>query len=206
MSDSSSLFSYHQGKEERKGALAALRLLNREPTPEYIDEWTHILAKQKYYEDLEGASVIIFRLGGEWLAINTLVFTEISPFRKIHRIPHRTNEKLMGIVNFQGQITLCVNMHNFLSIENGKDSSSALKQSVGFKRMLAIQKEQDLWIFPVDEIHGIYRYEESELENTPVTVMKSTHNYLKGIFSWKGKNVGYLDEDMLFYSLRRSIL
>ena len=206
MPDSPSFFSNHPGKEESRGTLAALRLLNRDPNPEYIADWTKLLAQQKLDEDKEGTSVIIFRLGGEWLAIGTRVFLEVSQLRKIHTVPHRTSETLMGIVNLQGQITLCINMHNFLSIENGNDVMGPPKQHSGFKRMLAIQKDQDLWIFSVDEVYGIFHTDEKKLENTPVTVMKSTHNFLKGIICWHGKNVGYLDEDLLFYSLRRSIL
>ena len=52
----------------------------------------------------------------------------------------------------------------------------------------------------------MYNIKEKEIENVPVTVTKSSANYLKGIVHWKGKSVAYLDEELLFYSLKRSAL
>jgi len=43
------------------------------------------------------------------------------------------------------------------------------------------------------------------MENVPVNVSKSAGNYLKGVFTWKGKKIGFLDEDLLCYSLKTSL-
>jgi chemotaxis-related protein WspD len=192
------------------GGFSARQLLERQAEESYTEEWTDLLAKQKIEEEVTTeTSIVIFRLVNEWLAISTAIFSEVAQVRTLHRIPHRKESILLGMVNLRGQLTLCVNMQNLLEIESPATSESYKKPQLGdtaYKRMLAIQQEQENWIFPVDEVYGIFHCEVSRLENVPVTIAKSTANYLKGVISWNNRSVGYLDEGLLFYSLRRSIV
>lgn len=209
MSDSSTFLPQQTPplkRSEKSETLPALRLLNRPPNPAYIATWTELLAQHKQDEEKEGGSVIIFRLGKEWLAITTLVFCRIIPFHTVHSLPHHTNDILLGVVNFEGQITLCINMHRFLLVEDTFSGPIELLNSGMFKRMIAIQNQQERWIFPVDDIYGIFQFESESLENIPVNIKKSSTNYLRGIIPWNGKSVGYLDEQLIFDGLRRSIL
>jgi hypothetical protein len=41
--------------------------------------------------------------------------------------------------------------------------------------------------------------------NVPVTVSKSTANYMKGVITWRDFQVNLLDEGLLLYSLKRSL-
>lgn len=187
-------------------AASANKLLERPPEEDYINEWTALLTREKEAVQFGGeSSVMIFRLGGEWLAISILVFSEVAEWRLIHRIPHRSGQLLMGIVNLRGQLLLCINMQNFLEIESEKTKDKH-KGVIFQRRMVAIHKEEDQWILPVDEVLGIGYCDLNRLENVPVTVAKSAANYLKGVFTWKQKTIGYLDEELLFYSLRRKLL
>ena len=61
-------------------------------------------------------------------------------------------------------------------------------------------------MFPADEILGIHRIHPHAFENVPVTVAKAQSTYTRGIFNWEGRHVGFLDEDLLFYSLTKNIL
>lgn len=174
-----------------------ISLLNRKTDESYVEEWTALLQREIALESPEAQqSVVLFRLGGEWLAVATSIFAEIAQRRPIHRIPHRSGPLLLGLTNLRGQMRLCVSLHYLLQIEEGA------KQ---YARMLAIQKGDQRWIFPVDEVYGNHRYRKRELQNVPVTVSKSTANYLKGVIAWEGKGVGVLDEDLLFQSLKRSL-
>lgn len=190
--------SYQEIKDQ--GAKAAWRLLERQPDPAYLDQWTNLLAKPKEETEKIGTSVIIFRLDHEWLAINSNVFCEVLSYKKVHRIPHRTNNILMGLVNYQGMLRLCVNMHHFLTINQETDSHDP------YFRMVSIQKENEQWIFPVNEVYGIFHANIHDLQSPPITVAKSKTSYLKGIIDWNGKNVAYLDEGLLFFGLKRMIL
>lgn len=47
-------------------------------------------------------SVLVFRVGEEWMAADIALLVEIGEMRPIHTIPHRTNEILSGLVNIRG--------------------------------------------------------------------------------------------------------
>ena len=179
-------------------------LLDRPPEEDYIEEWTSLLASRKEDEDKKEISVVIFRLGSEWLALTTVTFAEVAQERPIHRIPHRSSRLLLGIVNLRGQLTLCVDMKNILEIEEEK--LPVKKEGKIYKRMVAIQKGKNRWIFPVDEVYGVYHCDINRVENVPVTAAKSKVNYMKGIIEWNHHRVGYLDDELLFLNLDRSVL
>lgn len=192
-------------KDDRDDSSAAL-LLNRPPDPRYIAEWTELLqTAQERAEITAEISVVIFRLGSEWLALSTQIFAEIADCRLIHRLPHRTNAIFLGVSNLRGQLRLCVALHHLLEIEQPTEVKLSEIQTV-YKRMISIQQKGQNWVFPVSEVHGILRCNSSVLQNVPVTVAKSTANYLKGVIRWEGRDVGYLDEELLLESLKRSIL
>jgi chemotaxis-related protein WspD len=188
-----------------KGTEAALRLLERTPDPDYLDSWTELLGRPKKTPDKSGVSVIVFRLGNDWLAIETHVFSEVLSYKNIHRIPHRTNATLMGLVNYQGTLKLCLNMHHFLSIVE-EDDENIKKLQGKFQRMVSIEHNHEQWIFPVDEVHGIFRVDHDQIKKPPVNLSKSKVNYLRGMIEWHGKHVAYIDYELLFYGLRRNVL
>lgn len=185
---------------------SADKLLDRVPEEAYIDEWTALVQKEKLGEsETAEHSVVIFRLNQEWLAISTLIFAEVATYRKIHHLPHRTGPILRGVVNLRGQLKLCIALQNLLEIETN-ESLPLEHQRDKYHRMLAIKRDDQNWIFPVDEVYGVFKCDMSHLQNVPVTITKSRANFLKGVFAWEGKSVGYLDEDLLFQSLQRSVL
>jgi chemotaxis-related protein WspD len=167
-----------------------------------VSDWTNLLAHEK--EDLSAGkeSAVIFRLGREWLALPVHLFKEVTPVRVIHRLPHRTSGILLGIVNMRGEIRLCVSLKVILGIDDEPEEPA--EGSRIYKRMAVVEKERDQWVIPVDEIHGIHRYNRAELMKVPVTIAKATVKFTGGMLPWQGKSVGFLDDELLFYSMRRS--
>ena len=186
--------------------ISANKLLERKPDESYILEWSRLLQEQKNeVVRTDEKSVVVFRLGREWLGMATVIFHEVAERRMIHKIPHRGGNILMGMANLRGQLRICVNMHNLLEIEASHQQNQQ-SSSVIYQRMLAIQSDDEFWIFPVDEVYGIHRYDPNNVENVPVTVSKSTANYITGVVTWNNMNIGILDEELLLYSLKRSLL
>lgn len=180
------------------------QLLERPVNEDYKRDWTDLLTKSTMNVEGEGAlSVVIFRLSQEWLALPTIFFQEVVQKRPIHRIPHRINPILLGVMNLEGTLQLCVNLHALLEIHSSSEQSST--QASSYEQMIALVKKRELWVFPVDEIEGIDLWNLSLMENIPVTVSKSKSNYLKGIMNKHNRSIGLLDEELLFYSLRRRI-
>lgn len=176
-------------------------LLKRDSPPGYVEEWTELIKQGKddaLDETLQ--SVLIFRSKNEWLALSVKVIKDIISMRTVHTIPHRMNDILKGTVNVGGQLKLYISLTNILEITKEGEHSSD-NPGPGF--MCLISLDQDDWVISVDEIFGIRRVLFSSLENVPVTVSKSTANFFKGIFRLDGKDIGYIEEELLFYSLKR---
>jgi chemotaxis-related protein WspD len=188
------------------GALAAdaRRFFDRPAPPDYLREWSDRLARPD--EPPEGAvrSVVLFRLAGEYLAIETRWLLEVSPPRPIHSIPHRAGGVLLGLVNMRGQLRLCVSLHALLGVEPASEPPSdalAAPSGESDSRMLIAQDRNDPWVFPVEEVLGIVRPSESELREVPATFGKAS-SFSRAVFTRQGHTVGYLDEARLFSALR----
>lgn len=186
-------------------SLPANFLLDREADSDYLDEWTLIVQKEKSI-DLSHTelSVVIFRLYAEWFALNTSIFAEIAPCRKHHRIPHVSNPFFLGFVNLRGQIFVSVSLHHLFSLQSQTEVPSNIKIA-HYQRLLAIKKEDIKFTFQADEVFGVYRFIQSALQDPPVTVVKSHHNYLRGIFNWRNHCVGLLNESIIFKDLQRKM-
>lgn len=191
-------------------------LLEREAPPEYVTEWTEVLAKTQPDHTLspisdaivrsaETLSVTIFRLGSEWLALPIRLLQEVTQPCVIHTLPHRSNQLFLGLVNIRGEILLCVSLSHLLDLE-AKDNSSVHHNFVASQRMVVVVSEGNRWVFVVDEVCGVHRFKLSELQSTPVVISKASEGYTKGVIHWQGHKVNYLDMDLLFYTLNRRIL
>ncbi|MCL1462957.1 chemotaxis protein CheW [Argonema galeatum] len=195
---------------------AGRSLLEREAPPEYVNEWTEILAKTPpvsskaqvngaIVSSVETVSVMIFMLGGEWLAVPVGLLQEVTDPCIIHTLPHRNSELFMGLVNIRGEILMCVSLSHLLDLEDKANSSDSVS-SLAAKRMIVVGSQENHWVFIVDEVCGIHRFPLRELQNTPVVISKATEAYTKGVIRWQGHKVNYLDSDLLFSTLNKRIL
>lgn len=182
----------------------AMELLKRKPDEKYISDWTKQYGEKKEEEEeVAEISLIIFRLDKKWFAMTTTVFSEIMTMRKVHHIPHCENEMLIGLVNFRGRLTPCVDLQHVLEIKSEKDALSGKSEE---ERMLVVQDKGDLWIFPVSEVYGVSHCDRHEVENVPEEAGRSKDNFLRGIIRWDGRDVGYLDEELLYSRLKRGMV
>jgi chemotaxis-related protein WspD len=184
-------------------------LLEREAPADYLEHWLDILEETSINKDIsdsnefiirtaDAISIIIFRLGNELLSLPVKMLQEITHPAVIQPLPHRSNQLFLGLVNIRGETLLCASLSHLLNITNINDSK--------LNRMIVAGKDDDKWVFPVDEIQGIFRFYLHELQDPPVVITKSEESYTKGIVYWEGKKVNYLDSDLLFYTLNHKIL
>lgn len=179
-------------------------LLERAAPEGYLEEWTAVLTKEKEAEPSDTTSILIFRLGGEWLALPTPVVSEVTEVRTIHSVPQRRHSILMGLVNIQGEIQLCVSVSELLGIERNNIPSRPTDLS-GYQRMVVVERERTRWVFPVDEVYGVSQFSLGALHDVPATVAQASGPYTKGTLTWQEKRVGYLDEERLFDAFKRHI-
>jgi chemotaxis-related protein WspD len=166
---------------------AGRELLNREPPLEYLQEWSERLARPKEDQQTDLLSVVIFRLISSYFALDTRCFREVTEPAAVHRVPHRANKILKGIVNIRGEVHLCVSLTDLLGFEHQRSSGN---------RLIVIEKAGDRWAFPVDQVCGIYRIDRKQLSGS---------GEAKKTFSWETNEVEYLNSDLLFVELKTGV-
>jgi chemotaxis-related protein WspD len=189
---------------------AGQQLFEREPPAEYIEEQTILLSEEADDDDAGSEAMIVFRIGEEWLALDVDAIVEVAQPRTIHRVPHRTDHLLMGIVNIRGELQLCVSLRKLLRIAEDDrtpptGSEPSLEAGPTTSRLLVCERDGQRWAFAVDEVSGVHRIGIGLLGNVPSTVAKSVKRLANTVFKWKEKSVGRLDTDRLFDSLQGSI-
>lgn len=214
---------------------AALQLLDRPLWAEYLQERTRHYAEARRPATPARLSVLVFRLGCEWLALPTVACQEIVERRFIHSLPHRRNGVVLGLVNVRGELVVCVSLARMLGLETTAESggakarrgetrpprggaaatpregvlalasSPALPTNGAIPRLVVTQWQAGRLAFPVDEVHGVVRLAREEILEPPSTVGGCGETFTTGIFQWHGRTVGFLDAEALFAALNRHL-
>jgi chemotaxis signal transduction protein len=175
---------------------AAAVLLDRE-LPECAEEGSFLPSEHEEARGkLGGQSAVVFRVGGEWFALSTVVLDEIVAMRAIHSLPHRRNPALLGLVNVRGELVVCVSIARLLV-------GDAAAQLQG--RLVVLRHGAGRLAFPVDEVQHAQRYRPGELKPVPATVARSGSSFTRGLLTWRDRTVGYLDERLVLDALERSL-
>jgi chemotaxis-related protein WspD len=180
---------------------SAARAFFDRPAPEgYLAEWNELLGGPQAIvaADERDVSLVIFRLQDEWLALGTGLVVEVTAVRPVHRVPHRTNRVIAGLVNIRGRLYLCASLHGLLGVEPSPVSGS--RPSI--PRMIVIQQAHEPWVFLAEEVLGVHRVPGDQLRAVPSTLANPAVSFSQSVFTWDGRSVGYLDEQRVFSGLR----
>jgi len=186
---------------------AAASLLDRQPPAGYLEEWTVRTAKPQQAKLAGAKSIIIFRLGEEWLALPTAAFLEVAALRTVHSLPHRKDGIVKGLVNVRGELLLCLSLERLLGLEAAPKRTVPGERAV-YGRLIVVERNGKRAVFPVSEVYGGHRYHPAQLKGAPATVALSANPhaaYSIGLLPWKERHVGVLDEELLFYTLGRHL-
>ena len=193
---------------------AGRSLLDREIPIDYLQETTQALAERtdaiaaiqqdslKIGQARTTLSVMIFRLGNERFALPVFLLQEIARPAEIHVLPHCSSERFLGLVNIRGEILPCVSLSQLLGVEMPIDPTYS---RINLRRMIVFG-QGSRWVFPVDEVHRVYRFQPSELQDAPVVITKASKAYTQGIIEWQQEKVNYLNADRLLDTLDRRLL
>lgn len=184
-------------------AAGAAALLDGAAPATYLVEWTSHFARPKQSEEGETRSVLIFRLASEWLALPTSVVMQVANVLPIHSLPHRRSGAVLGLASVRGELLVCVSLGQIIGVEPSVETSH--EAGTGYRRLLVIRREDVRAVCPVDEVFGTYRVNHRELKGVPTTVARAPVTYSTALLSWRDRQVGMLDDQLLFYALKRSL-
>lgn len=200
------------------------RLLFDRPMPaDYRRKLTALIAEAKTTKpppslssEQQTLSLSLFRLQNEWFGLAAGVFDAVAAVAPIRQIPGRSNAVFLGLVNFNGELQLCISLKQVLGLcetTSTTQTPTAQTSATGLipPRMVMVQPERDSncrWVFTVDEFYGIQRIDSSQIQAPPASPGRASTqaSFTQGLFEWQGKSVSYLDPESLFNSIERRLL
>jgi chemotaxis-related protein WspD len=147
------------------------------------------------------SSVLVFRIGREWLALPTRVFDSVAPQAAPHALPHRSGRGLAGIVNIGGKLYPCMSLAQLLGIDD--HDAPAAKGRHTFARLLLMRWEEQSYALPVADLHGIVRYASAAVQAPAATINKGLSRFLSGVITEGDMRIGCLDTALIGFQLAR---
>ena len=173
-------------------AAAATRLLDR-----YALTQDHQAAAVQPDEENTGHSMLLFRLGEEWLALATACLVEIAPLQAVHSLPHQRSRLLHGVANVRGALVPCLSLADLLGVQAG---STEQRSARAMPRMLILAAEGGPVVMAVEEIDGIHRLDPQLLGSG-----RDATRFTAAVLQWRGRSVRVLDDQHLLSAVQRSL-
>ena len=182
---------------------AGMLLLNRELPEDYRLKWAAHFAIAKPDAALADVSVTVFRIGAEWLALDTGFLQEVTERRPMHSIPHRREGVILGLANVRGELLLCVSLVRLLGLGYNVTHERLREEH---RRLIVVQADAQRYAFPVDDVQDVLRFHRAEAKPPPASVGRAQHSFTRGVLRWRERTVGWLDTKALFLHLNRNLL
>ena len=175
--------------------VAGRQLLDRPPPPDYLNEMTERVGKVPDVVDQNPLKLLVFRVGGTWLALPSMVIEKTLAPAPVIPIPGRSNRHFLGLVNTLGELRLCLTLEHFIESESESEPLAPLARV--FPRMLIVKLEGDRWVFPADEVIGTLDWQSQQLESVPANLKRSQRGLVSSLFVYGGHRVALLNEKRL---------
>jgi len=162
----------------------------------YLELWTRVISNDVEPVSKTSQSIIYFRIQEEWFSLSTRNFVEVSQMKSVHRIPHQSGQLILGMINIGGSVRLCFSLAFLLGVAQPEKSDQSVSRGT-YKRFLVIQINNRVYVFPVDEVGGVYRYDPEDLKQVPSTIELEKADLLLGMLDIDDKRVACIDANKL---------
>ena len=179
---------------------AATRLLDRYSfEQEHVEQYATRVDERK----VATRSMMIFRLGEEWLGLATRCLDEVAPMQPIHSLPHQRSRALQGVANVRGALVPCLSLIELLGLDPALAGPTSLRV---MPRMLILAAHGGPVVLTVDEVDGIHNIEERVLSTASASGEHASAKYTRGVLQWKTRSLRWLDEEQLLNAITRSLI
>jgi chemotaxis-related protein WspD len=176
---------------------AAQRNLQRAVEPGYREAWARELARPEPPAIHTDAAAMVFRVGAEWLALPMALMAEVAPLAPVHRLPHRSNAALLGIVNVGGRLVPAVSLAHLLDIHLDDVPPPLGRHAFARLLVLALPAGGQRFALPVDEMHGVLRHAAAGVRAPAANVGRSPMPLLAGVVADSAIEAGLIDAALL---------
>ena len=179
---------------------AARGLLEREPPPDHGSDGSVSAFGVRAEEQSVTEPVLVFRIGDEYFALGATWVAEVVEWRAIRTVPHHRGDLLLGIANVGGELRLCVSIEVLFG-----QARPDVRTPRPTGRLLLLGTRGPEWAAPVDQAFVIHWLPPEDVGPAPATVSQSAQAFLRGMFPWRGRQVGLLDGDLLLGTVARRL-
>jgi chemotaxis-related protein WspD len=176
-------------------------LLQRPLPPEEIEENTRIVSAETLEGDRLDASLLVVAVCSEWFAIDVSIALRVVPLAPIHRVPHRTDPRFLGLASVQADLLPVVSLERILGLERTDGAPPASE-----RRMVVLGDGVGGWVVPVDCVEGIRRFDSSTFVPPPATVGQASDGVTDALVPiGAGRFAARLDPTRLCAAFARSL-
>ena len=177
---------------------AATRLLDRYA----LQQDDRVQVSNTVESEVKTRSLLMFRLGEEWLGLATCSLVGVAPLQGIHSLPHQRSGALRGVANVRGALVACLSLVELLGLDGISNVASGTRV---MPRMLIIAAHGGPVVVPVDEVDGIHAIDEQILDAASRSGTQASAKYTRGVLQFKGRSLRWLDEEQLLSAVTRSL-
>lgn len=176
---------------------AAQRNLQRPVDPGYRESWARELARPEPPAVVTDAAAMVFRVGPEWLALPMALMAEVARLAPVHRLPHRSNAALLGIVNVGGRLVPAVSLARLLDIPVDDMPPPLGRHAFARLLVLALPAGGQRFALPVDEMHGVLRHAAAGMRAPAANIGRAPMPLLAGVVADSTIEAGLIDGTLL---------
>ena len=185
---------------------AGRQLLDRPMPADYRAEVTRQLAAPPPRHAGDLLRLLVFRVGGVWLALPSACFEETLSPVPVVKVPLRSNRHFLGLVNTHGELQLCFTLAHLLGADDDDPQAApATRASRIFRRLLLVWLQGERWTFQADEVLGTLEYPRSDLEALPANLARASQRLAAALFEFEGYRIKLIDEDRLVGLFREAL-
>jgi chemotaxis-related protein WspD len=177
-------------------------LLDRALPDDIRREWTVRIATPLRSDERGTESVLLFRLGDEWLALSTVLVHAIAPVRAVHSIPRRRDGAPVGIANVEGALLVCVALDALLGVSPSENAADVNGLTA---RMIVVSTPGGPLAFRADEVHGVHRFRRDELRAVPATLGNAASRHTVAMLPWRGRSAARLDDELVLRTMHQAL-
>lgn len=150
-------------------------------------------------EAVPSRSLVVFRLGAEWLGLATTCLVEVAPRQVIHSVPHQRSRTLLGVANVRGALVPCIALQTLVGVDTDTQATNAGRV---VPRLLILAAQGGAVVVPVDEVDGIRRFEEGAIAagTTP-----DGQRFTVAVLNDGPRTLRILDHEALMVAITRSL-
>jgi chemotaxis-related protein WspD len=141
-------------------------------------------------------SLLVFRLGDQWLALSLDILSAVAPLQSIHSLPHRRSDMVLGVSNVRGALVACLSLSRLLNLDNSHYQTTA---RVTPRMLIISQAAEEKVVCPVDDVLGIHAITKQQFVNN------GDGKFTKAVFQWQDHSVSLIDNTWLLAAIKRSL-